>query len=113
MTDVRRYHDTIVIACPERLSPVVAGVLVVDRVRALIPILDAQAREVLAVTYPRSTLIGVEWTLATKPEHVSEWPLPHDCDNCRDGKYKAIAALTVDPDRTIALGNMTCEEPAT
>ena len=79
--------------------------------RAFLDLLNDQARQTLAEQYPRSTMIGVDWTFATTPEDASAWPLPHDCADCRDGKYKAIASLTLDPDRIVAMGDMTCEEP--
>lgn len=93
---MREYHDTIVLGADGDVSAAE---------------LTSVARRVLAREYPHSTLLGVTWTFATTPAEVDAWPLPHDCDDCRDGKTKAKAALISGDARRVALGNMHCEEP--
>ena len=99
MTETRRYHDTIVIGAGTNPATV--------DLRHI----TSLAREVLAERYPRSTLVEVDWTFARTVEEVEAWPLPHDCDNCREGKTKAALAVMARPGSIVALGDMTCEEP--
>jgi hypothetical protein len=96
VADTRIYHDTIVLGGNGDLDPAR---------------LNTIARATLAVEYPHSRLVSVAWTFATTVDEVEAWPLPHDCDDCRDGKTRAIVALVDGRATVVALGNMTCEEP--
>jgi hypothetical protein len=99
MADTRIYHDTIVVGTMKPPDLYKIGLL------------DDAARAALRAGYPHSTLLSVSWTFATTVEEVEAWPLPHDCDNCRDGKTKAIAELRAGRSKLVALGDMLCEEP--
>jgi hypothetical protein len=93
---MRQYHDTIVLGGN--------GAIYADDLNSI-------ARATLAVQYPLSQLVSVEWTFATTMDEVDAWPLPHDCDECRDGKTKALTALVDGRVSVVALGNMLCVEP--
>ena len=103
--------DSTVMRVPDALNPMVDGVLVVARLRPLYAALTEQARRMLTAQNPGNVLRETEWTIATTAEQAAEWPLPHDCDQCRDGRAQAVAALTAEPARPIALGVLYYDEP--
>lgn len=105
---MRPVIDSIVVGVPHQLSPLVDGVLVVQRMRALVDALDKMATATLG---PECVLTNAEWTIATTPAQAAEWSIPHDCDDCRDGRARAVSLLTEHPDRPVALGVLYYEEP--
>jgi hypothetical protein len=105
---MRQYKDSIALSLPIEEAMAIAEKAGLDATCARLTRI-AQAQ--LAMTYPRSTLLGVDWTFATTPAEVMAWPLPHDCPDCQECKTLGIALL----EKTkvlICLGTMHCEEPS-
>lgn len=103
--------DMTVIRVPEHLSPVVDGALVATRLSRLHTLLDERAQLMLTAQNPGAVLTGTEWTIATTPEQAADWSLPHNCEQCRDGRARAVQSLTVEPGRPVALGVLYYDEP--
>jgi hypothetical protein len=59
---------------------------------------------------PRIAFGPFEWLITTNPDEVETFQPAHDCAACRAGNDQAMAYLRENPDRPIALVNMTYTE---
>lgn len=60
---------------------------------------------------PRALLFEpIEWLVTSDPGEVEQFQPAHDCEECRSGNERALAFLRANPDRAIALGNLSYRE---
>lgn len=52
----------------------------------------------------------IDWLVTSDPAEVEQFQPAHDCEECRAGNERALAFLRANPDRAIALGNLSYRE---
>lgn len=59
---------------------------------------------------PKITFQRIDTLITVDPKEVDDFPMTHDCDNCREGFNKARQYLLDNPGTGIGLANIFYEE---
>lgn len=106
-----RITDTLIVAMPEILEGN-AHTTNHEVHSQLGPWLDRVAQDQIDQQTPQipRTLVLQEYTVTCSAEKAEEWPLPHDCASCLEGREKAVAFLRANPGRHVILGKLVYDQ---